>query len=266
MNLFHDLLTREQEQTLLRRIHSGIENNMPDREAESDLLSHNEKLIYDIAHKFVTGASPDVEIEDLMQEGRRGLLRAAQKWSPKIAGERGVTKFSTYATYWIYQYVRRYSSRHRSGFSRSVELDDASISLQKTRSYLLEQLQREPTARELARASGLPVAKVRKIMDVPEIVRLDEWDTGHTNHEITSDPQENPAVIAERQVMAANFIRNLDCLSPRHAKVIRMLYGLTDDRRTYSMPEIARAIHLTRARIRQLRNEALELMRNPPAF
>lgn len=93
--LNHTLLTLEEEIALAHRIQAGDEN------ALDELVRHNLRLVHKIAHRYYT-SDPATTYDDLMQEGLRGLLRAAQKYDP----QRGF-RFSTYATHWVRQYVRR---------------------------------------------------------------------------------------------------------------------------------------------------------------
>ena len=259
MILNHTLLTGDQEQELIIRIHAG------DRSAEALLLENNERLIFRIAQPFLRTSAADIEIEDLMQEGRIGLLKAAHKYSFVVAEKRGVKKFSTYASWWIYQYVRRKACRHRSGFSRSVELDDLSYTVHRTQNELLKKLHREPLPREIARASRIPLKKIKLILSVPAIIHLDaqnpHLNNGEVNHESIPDPAIGIPETAETNVLASGYLSSLEDENPRLARVIRMRYGMNTENRTYSLAEIAKAMQITRQRVQQLEQDALEFMR-----
>lgn len=256
MTLSHVLLTQEQEQSLIRLIQAG------DRSAECELISHNERLICKIALRYINNAAPDVELEDLMQEGRIGLLRAAHKWSASIAKEKHVHKFSTYASWWVYQCIRRYASRHRSGFSRSIELDDMAFSVYRVQSDLSETLQRDPTHQEIATAGRTSVSKINSILSTPLIINLDaDTRSQSISHENISDPQQDISSTVESSIMADGCLSALEIDHPRHARVVRLIYGLNEKQRSYSMAEIARKMDLTRERVRQIHDEALNFMR-----
>lgn len=89
----HRILTREEERRLSVRIQQG------DKQALDDLVLHNVRLVYSIARRWMGGDTP---LDDLIQFGMLGLIRAAQKFD----GEKGF-KFSTYATWWIVQAIDR---------------------------------------------------------------------------------------------------------------------------------------------------------------
>lgn len=255
MIIHHELLTREQEQTLIKLIQSG------DKDAEEALLFHNERLICKVALRYLENSAPDVGLDDLMQEGRMGVLRAAHKWSDSVAQEKHVHKFSTYASWWIYQFIRRYASRHRSGFSRSVELDDMAFSVYRVQSALLETLKREPTTNEIAIACKIPVAKIESILSTPSIIRLDYNLDQSMNHEQITDPKQDISDTVETCIAVSEYIERLEAARPRHARVIRMVYGLNDKNRCYSRAEIGRKMKITRERVRQLHDEAIKFMR-----
>lgn len=257
MNLNHPLLTIEQEQSLIARIKAG------DTLAQEILLEHNEKLVYKIAMRFVRTSAPDVQIYDLMQAGRIGLLHAVEKWDHKIAKQRNVRKFSTYASWWVYQYIRRVACRHRSGLSRSVELDDLSYAVQRIRGELLKKLKREPIPKEIARASKIPLHKIQSILNAPEIVRLDNLSrTENAYHESIPDPSVNVEGDSEASAMVDGYMTVLENAFPRHARIVRMLFGLNETGRVYKLEEVARREGVTRQRIQQIKDDALEHLRS----
>jgi RNA polymerase sigma factor (sigma-70 family) len=256
MELAHTLLTHAQEQSLIRLIQSG------DRSAEEELIRCNERLIYKIALRYIRNAAPDVELDDLMQEGRSGLLRAAYKWDDAIAQKKGVTKFSTYASWWVFQCIRRYASRHRSGFSRSIELDDMAFSVYRVQSDLMESLKHEPSNSEIALSGKIPLTKINSILSTPVIVHLDaDTRSEQTEHENIADTSQDLQQTVESSVMASACLHCLESDHPRHARVVRMIYGLNDNQRAYSMAEIARMMGITRERVRQIHDEALKFIR-----
>ncbi len=258
MNLNHTLLTGEQEQALIALAKQG------DHSAQETLLEHNEKLIYKIASRFLRTSAPDIEIDDLMQEGRRGLLHAALKWDNAIAKKRSVKKFSTYASWWVYQYIRRAACKHRSGFSRSVELDDMSYSIQRIRGELLKKLKREPKPKEIARSSKIPIEKVKIILNSPHIVRLDDMDTNGDKpiYDSISDPSANVEEISETTLTILEYMTFLEREFPRHARIVKMLFGLNSKSRLYSLEEVAKLEKITRQRVQQIKEDALTKMRS----
>lgn len=96
--IHHRLLSRMEERDLFIRVRDG------DKDAADLLVKHNQRLVYKIANDYKSQAlGQALEMDDLVSEGNRGLIRAIQRFDIK----KGM-KLSTYATYWIKHYIRRY--------------------------------------------------------------------------------------------------------------------------------------------------------------
>lgn len=266
--LDHDLLTASRETELLERIRVSTRVVMhnrrkeflcTDNDAQDELLRHNERLIYSIAEKYLSISAADTEIDDLMQEGRRGLLRAACKWDTQIAEDRGVNKFSTYASFWIVQCVRRYALRHRSGLSRSYSMDEFDLQVRKMIDTLTKTFERTPTAEEIAERGGFDLGRVKQILEAPAIVAMD--DASRRLDQI-ADRDALTADDIEAGLTAHASLAYLEQDHPRMAQILRMRFGLNGHGETpMSMSQVARELGVTRQKIDQLEKEALRILR-----
>lgn len=242
------LLTPEQERTLARRIGQG------DIEARNQMVRANLRLVVNIAREFSGKGLP---LEDLIEEGNLGLLRAVEAFDPEMN-----TRFSTYASYWIKQSIQRTILK----MSKTVRVPAYAANLvrkwQRTVSKLQDELKRTPTEEEVARRLGLPERKVEVVRralksysvegqqpEVEENVRSFEEQVRDVK---TLRPDEELVANDSQQ----ELLRQLDRLDAREAKVLRMRFGLNDFHPS-THKEIGESLGLTRQRVRQIESRAL---------
>jgi RNA polymerase primary sigma factor len=245
------LLTREEEMELARKAFRG---NVA---AQERLARHNVRFVVSVAKKFQNRGVPLV---DLIGEGNLGLMTAARKFDP----DRGV-KFISYAVWWIRQAVQAAIARHgrpvRVPLNRTADLSR----LGRTTTLLKDRLGRMPTTEELARATGLTVEAVRSLGALnTEAVRLDhptrDGDNSERMERFAALDQEGTDTQAMANSQTSDIEAALATLPPRDAKVLRLYFGL-DDGNSRTLEEIGRMMGVTRERIRQLRDRALNRLR-----
>ena len=256
------LLTREEEAELAKRIEVGKTEHGYTADAEqarNQLVQSNLRLVISIARKY---QGRDVPIEDLIQEGNIGLLKAASKFDYRWGH-----RFSSYASWWIRQAI----VQALDSFSRSIRLPSYFIARMKKfdtiHAVLFQKLQREPYREEIAEALDLTVEQVEEIlisksdttpMDLPF---GDERSSG-TLSDIISDLIED-SMISEQEGPIAEMINEdlvaylLRELSDREQKVLKMRFGL-EDGKPKTLREVGVALKVTRERVRQLEIEAIK--------
>ncbi len=246
------LLSRAEEQDLARRAAAG------DAEARRYLIEGNLRLVVWVAKRYVGRGMP---LADLIQEGNLGLLRAAEKFDYR----RGL-KFSTYATWWIRQAVTRALAEKRRLIRVPLHKVEMLGKLARVQERLTQELLREPTVAELARAIGTDARQVRALLQVdvtllPLERRLTD-ETDATLGDMVPDPGATtaPEEALWRQLVRAELGRALDALTPREVEIIRLRFGLGGgDPRT--LREIGRHIGLTCERVRQIEAAAMRKLR-----
>jgi RNA polymerase primary sigma factor len=247
----YPLLTEAEEQALGRRAQLG------DLEAQQRLVEHNMRFVVRVARPFAR----TVPLEDLVQEGVMGMMRAAQKFDP----DRGV-RFVAYAAWWIKQSIRAALARDqrtvRVPINRSTQLHQ----IRRAVDLIGQHLGRTPTTEELAAAMGLPLETVVTLQAIDQQdVSLNEplgpEDGIRMEERLTAEDDRDGAdrrTLHEDRILAMEQL--LAHLRPRDAQVIRLAYGLGTGI-TMTLDEIGIVLGITRERVRQLRDRAVGELR-----
>ncbi len=229
-----------------------------DEEAFAILLAHNERLLMSIANRYmVTGAAGDAQMEDLMQWGRIGFLRALQDYNPATGN-----KFSSYAYWWIRQYISRDGKKQGQSISMSYGATQKRYHLSRASSEYFQEFHRDPTAAELAQLTGYRhVDSLRS-----GTVSLDGSDSRRENEaylDILADESVDVQADAERAADCTYNRKVLDYVGALPANmrdVLYMVYGL-GGHEIMSMADIARLLGVSRERIRQIEQSGLKKLR-----
>ncbi|MDP6506985.1 MAG: sigma-70 family RNA polymerase sigma factor, partial [Planctomycetota bacterium] len=241
------LLTADQEKELAHKIRKG------DKAAREKMTVSNLRLVVSIAKVYVNRG---LAFMDLIEEGNIGLIKAVERFDP--AAE---TRFSTYATWWIKQSIRRAITNTVKTVRIPAYMVEIISQWKSATDKLSSQLGRKPTVAEVAKAVEIPVEKVNVIKRVvraatnaSQPVSLDmEWSG---NDLIEDQSVQKPEDDFFDQYDRANLQQFLEHLTEREANVLRMRYGLaTGDPMT--LEQIGNELGLTRERIRQIEDEAL---------
>ena len=244
------LLTQEEETLLAAKVRAG------DSDAKSRLIEANLRLVVSVAKGF---RGQRMEFADLIQAGNLGLMNAADKFDPA----RG-TRFSTYATWWIRHSIVRCIVTQSRTIRIPEHLFESVDKILRTSRRLMETLGRDPTEAELAEALNMTVENVRKLLLLArEPLSLDapggdEEDDPLAN--IIPAETGDPAELTEARMMARQVRELLPALTPQERQVLDLRYGLRDGR-PRSLESVGKELRLTRERIRQIENKALQKLK-----
>ena len=213
----HSLLTAEEEIELAKRIERG------DLEAKERMINSNLRLVVSQARRYQGHGLP---MEDLVQEGMLGLIRAVEKFDWR----RGF-KFSTYGTLWIRQALQRGLQNHGRTIRLPVHVAQRQTKVRKVESELSTKLGREPTDEEIAAEAKLPVEEVAELRELTRgLTSLDQpvGEDGETAFgDLLASEQPRPdeeVETAERQELISGAV---DQLPQAERDVIRLRFGLT---------------------------------------
>ncbi|QDT64973.1 sigma-70 family RNA polymerase sigma factor [Calycomorphotria hydatis] len=241
------LLTANDEKELAYRIADG------DQSARDRMVRANLRLVVNIARAYTGKGLP---LPDLIEEGNLGLLRAVEGFDPDMN-----TRFSTYASYWIKQSIKRALVNSAKTIRIPAYMVELLSKWRKATALLSDQLGRTPTPEEVAHHLELPKKKLRIVKKAIQLYNStpqhDQEDGGWSLGDMIPDERvrgpEDELVNSDNITHVFKMLKTMD---EREASILRMRFGL-DDSEPKTLKEIGEILGLTRERVRQIEGEAL---------
>ena len=241
------LLSADDEKRLARAIAAG------DALARDHMVRANLRLVVNIARGYANRGLP---LPDLIEEGNLGLLRAVEGFDPDVG-----TRFSTYASYWIKQSIKRALINSGKTIRIPAYMVELLSKWRRATARLAEILGRTPTPEEIARLLGLARKKlpiIKKAIHVHTATpHTEQEDGGWTLGELLHDEGARcPAEVLLDADTLKHVLEQIDRLDDRAARIIRLRFGLGGGE-PMTLKEIGSELGLTRERVRQIEAETL---------
>ena len=221
-------------------------------EARNQMVHANLRLVISVAKNFRNRGLP---MEDLVEEGNVGLMNAVDRFDPSVG-----SRFSTYASYWIDQAIRRAVQNATQMIHIPSYLMEQIGSMRLAMRELEEKLGRPPSIEEIAhhmrisRRKAAAISQAIRACTCPtQSAPADDGTSVTDTLPDTRMPQPHDAIFSKSD---ADFVtRMLSRITDREARVLKMRYGLSDGKRM-TLKQIGEAVGLTRERVRQIEKEA----------
>jgi RNA polymerase primary sigma factor len=245
------LLTSKEEVKLAALIKKG------DQDARTRMIKANLRLVVKIAQDYSNYGLP---LMDLISEGNIGLMKAVERFDPAKGG-----KLSTYGSWWIKQSIKRALANQSKTIRLPVHMVDKIAKLRRVMTLLAESYGREPTDEELCGETGMAPKKLsllKRAAQRPTSLDSPVGDDERSSFaEIIGDEHaENPFEVLSDKNMLNQIDSLLEVLDERESKIIEARYGLCG-KTAMTLEEVGSELKVTRERIRQLQNIALDKMR-----
>ena len=244
-------LRSEEEADLARKIRQG------DQKALDRMITSNLRFVVSIAKKYLGRGLP---LADLIAEGNTGVMEAAHRFDEA----RGF-RFITYAVWWIRQAILKALAEQRKVVRSPLSHYDDLEEIGRKRDHLSQELEHEPTPEELANETDLALARVERALAlIKSDLSLDSPLTSYDDMSLM-DILHDEKVMTDQSLLERDMNeviqRSLSGLEDREAEVIRLYFGL-DSEESMTLEEIGTRLGITRERVRQIRNRAIDRIRH----
>lgn len=229
--------------------------------AKREMIEANLRLVIKFAKKS-SNRGLGLDFSDLVQDGNIGLMKAVDKFDYRLGN-----KFSTYATNWIQQGISRSIADQARTIRIPVHMIDNIHKIQRASRQFMHKYGRQPTAEELSKIIYLPVDKIHKAMKVNlKPISLEApvgtEDDSSRMEIIADETAKNPFTSAAQKNLRKIVTQILSELDPKEETVLRQRFGMSTNK-TSTLEEVGEYIGVTRERIRQIEQKALNKLKHP---
>ncbi|MGC9070698.1 MAG: sigma-70 family RNA polymerase sigma factor [Elusimicrobiales bacterium] len=249
-------ISREELHKLWQRVKKG------DRRAKEEIMKMNLKLVIPIAKRYLY---PGADLMDLVEEGNLGLLHAIDKFDPKKG-----YRFSTYASYWIEQYIRRFVEEQSKTIRIPPHAWTALRKWLKQWDALHGKLGRDPTLSEMAKEMHWTANQIRSVLNAYEIIKgttslenpiyNKDQEEDILEHVIEDEKQSTPEDVISILKIHDELKNALSQIGDRERMILEMRYGL-NGMTPMTLQEIGNKLKLSRERVRQIEERAVLRLR-----
>jgi RNA polymerase primary sigma factor/RNA polymerase nonessential primary-like sigma factor len=221
------------------------------------MIESNLRLVVSIGKRYINRGLP---FSDILEEGNIGLIKAVEKFNYR----RGF-KFSTYASWWIRQSIERAIINQSKLIRLPVHVVERVNHYLQAVDALMQEYDRDPSAKELSRRLRIPVEDVVHLQTLIRKTYSLESPIGSAQETTLKDiiedtSQISPAATTEGIRRREDIVQWMKILKPNEQKVLVMRFGLDGDE-PHTLEEIGKVFGLTRERVRQIEAGALAKLR-----
>ena len=245
------LLTPEEEIDLAERIKKG------DKAARHKMIQSNLRLVINIAKRY---SHLGVSMMDLVEEGNLGLMKAVEKFNPKKG-----YRFSTYAAWWIRQYISRAIANQGKTVRMPVYIIELLMRFRKVTENLTNAMKRKPKLNEIAKRMKLPMKRVKQLSKMASGTSSLNAPVGEEGSTEFMDLIEDENMVSAVDELS-NFLTQerikglLEKMSKREQKILSLRFGLKDGV-PHTLRDTAKYFGITRERVRQIESATMRKMR-----
>lgn len=248
-------LSSESEARLAARIHQG------DQKAIDILVKANLRFVVSVARNY---QNQGMSLNDLINEGNIGLVRAAQKFD-----ETKNFRFISYAVWWIRQAILQSLAEQSRIMRLPLNKAGAIHKISRKQTELEQRYNRIPDAAEIAQELGITESTVSETIAIASShVSLDapikDTDSSTLAEIIQVDTEENPEQEFQSISLNKEIKKMLGFLTEREKEIIKLYYGIENET-AYTLDEIGRKFNITRERVRQIKSKAISRLKNHPS-
>ena len=231
-----------------------------DEQAKKRMIEGNLRLVISIAKRY---SCYGLDFLDLIEEGNVGLIKAIEKYDPKMG-----YNFSTYAFWWIRQYIQRAILNQTKTIHIPLYAYETIKKLINVSEKMHEELERQPTTAELAKKLRLSLKKTRKFLQEIQVFEKvgsldsplgDKFDI-FLKDLVPDEKKESPDYVVDLIKSHEELAEILKKLTPQELKVVKLRYGMVDGK-GYNLREVGEKMNLSRERIRQIEKRAVERLK-----
>ncbi len=246
------LLTAEEEKELALKIRKG------NKKARQKMIKSNLRLVINIAKKY---SYLGVPMLDLIEEGNLGLMKAVTKYDP----DRGY-RFSTYAAWWIKQYITRAVANQGKTVRIPVYVMEMLMRFQKVKKQLAQKHKSAPQMKDIAKKMKLPLSRVKQLNHMASSVASLNAPIGESGDSEFMDLIEDESIVNSVDELSKFMLHErieglLQKMTDRERKILTLRFGLGEDGATHTLRDTAKHFGITRERVRQIEVSCMQKLR-----
>lgn len=246
------LLSPESEKELATKVKKG------NKKARQEMIKSNLRLVINIAKKY---SYLGVPMLDLIEEGNLGLMKAVSKYDP----DKGY-RFSTYAAWWIKQYITRAVANQGKTVRIPVYVMEMLMRFQKVKKHLQQKMKKNPQLSDIAKKMKMPVTRIRQLNHMASNIASLNAPIGESGDSEFMDLIEDESIVSSVDELSKFLLHErieglLAKMTDREKRILELRFGLGEDGVPHTLRDTAKHFGITRERVRQIEAACMQKLR-----